>query len=316
MEDIKREYEGEPSRLTQIHESKPPKRPEKIAIDSASRTMSEDPPRKSYSQAISTNNANNELRATSEAPNSLTTNRPEKPDKTRAAENQTLWRQMEDLQKQLRDARSRAEGTERELLKQLREANNRADQAERAAEGLIRQLKARTDEVPASSGDSSESIKSLMAENKDLKAELDDARSHIFSLQPYRKDLTPEEVGQEFDDLVNNVTDWVTKLIEPILDDDDKIDEALAVAKKKPHEAMSLKHKLHSDADLAFGCMFPDTDIDILITIVMRFLQDRIFQKVLFETIPHAVEVLSYIESSMQTNVEPKRGKGSGHDVF
>lgn len=36
----------------------------------------------------------------------------------------------------------------------------------------------------------------LKDENRVLREQLSDAQSHIFSLQPYRKDLTPEEVGR------------------------------------------------------------------------------------------------------------------------
>lgn len=86
---------------------------------------------------------------------------------------------------------------EMELMRmQLREANNRADQAERAAEELTRQLKSRSREMAAEKGDSNDDITALRAETKGLKVELDEARSHIFSLQPYRKDVTPKEVGQ------------------------------------------------------------------------------------------------------------------------
>lgn len=85
-----------------------------------------------------------------------------------------------------------------ELLRaQLREANSRAEQAERTAEELARQLKFRTNKVTGKvSSNAADEITALKAENKGLKAELDEARSHIFSLQPYRKDLTPKEVGQ------------------------------------------------------------------------------------------------------------------------
>jgi uncharacterized protein YlxW (UPF0749 family) len=82
------------------------------------------------------------------------------------------------------------------LRAQLREANTRADQAERAAEELTRQLKSRPSEMRVDSGDSADAIMTLQKENAGLKAELDEARSHIFSLQPYRKDMTPKEVGQ------------------------------------------------------------------------------------------------------------------------
>ncbi|KAH6848110.1 hypothetical protein B0I37DRAFT_376708 [Chaetomium sp. MPI-CAGE-AT-0009] len=193
------------------------------------------------------------------------------------------------------------------LRMQLREANSRADQAERAAEELTRQLKSLSSRVAVDGTDLADTTTTLKAENNGLKAELDEARSHIFSLQPYRKDLTPKEVGQDFDDLVNGITDWVTNFMDPILDDDDKMDEVVAAAKKRPADVQRLKRYLQSQGDLVYGCMFPETDIDILIAIVMRFLQDHIFQKILYGAVPETVEVISFLEGQMQTNVEPKR---------
>src|SRR5262249_45300392 len=113
------------------------------------------------------------------------------------------------------------------LQMQLREANTRAEQADRAAEELSRQLKSRRSKPVMATSDSVGSLAALNAEIRELKVELDDARSHIFSLQPYRKDITPKEVGQDFDDLVNGVTDWVTGLVDPVLDDDEKMDNVL-----------------------------------------------------------------------------------------
>ncbi|KXX73605.1 hypothetical protein MMYC01_209753 [Madurella mycetomatis] len=284
MEEAKHEFDGEPLKMAQTHETKPPKRPDKVPLDASARGS---PPR--YSSML----ANNELRtgsnATDEAISRLDVSDGDRATDQDGNEESALRLQMEVLRKQ------------------LREANNRADQAERAAEELTRQIESRSSEVAVSSGDSAGLIQTLLAENKGLKAELDDARSHIFSLQPYRKDLTPEEVGQEFDDLVNNVTEWVTRFLEPILDDDDKMDEALMLAIKKASEVERLRKYMHGQGDLVNACMYPDTDIDIFIALVMRFLQDNIFQKTLIGAVPSAVEVLSYIEGSMQTNVEPKR---------
>lgn len=96
--------------------------------------------------------------------------------------------------------------------------------------------------------------------------------------------------------------------MDPILDDNDKMDEIVSAAKKRPLETQKLKKYMHSYGDLVHGSMFPETDTDILLAIIMRFLQEHIFQKVLFGTVPSVVEVLALVESSMQTNVEPKRG--------
>ncbi|KAK3386618.1 hypothetical protein B0H63DRAFT_468101 [Podospora didyma] len=193
------------------------------------------------------------------------------------------------------------------LRGQLRDANSRAEQAERAAEELQKRLRSRSQEAKPNNGRSTDAIESLRSENKDLRAELDDARSHIFSLQPYRRDLTPEEVGRDFDDLVNNITDWVTKFMEPILDDDSKADEVLTHSRKRPAEAQRLRKCITLHGDLINGCQFPDTDIDLIVAIVMRFLLDNIFQKTLFGVMPQAVELINFIEASMRNNVEPKR---------
>jgi len=207
-----------------------------------------------------------------------------------------------------REVEQRVRREMEQLRMQLREANSRADQAERAAEELTRQLKLRSSETTTvDSDDSPDTLTALKAENKGLKAELDEARSHIFSLQPYRKDLTPKEAGQDFDDLVNDITDWVTNFMDPVLDDDDRRDDVVAAAKKRPGDLQKLRRYLNSQADLVYGCMFPETDIDILIAVIMRWLQDNIFQKILFGAAPDAVEAITFVEGSMQTNVEPKR---------
>lgn len=45
-------------------------------------------------------------------------------------------------------------------------------------------------------------------ENRALREQLSDAQSHIFSLQPYRKDLTPEEVGRVSCSFISAHTTW------------------------------------------------------------------------------------------------------------
>ncbi|KAK3343598.1 hypothetical protein B0T25DRAFT_462734 [Lasiosphaeria hispida] len=192
------------------------------------------------------------------------------------------------------------------LRKQLKDANSRADQAERVAEEMQKHLKAGVAHTGSGNDTRTDTIEVLKSENKGLRAELDDARSHIFSLQPYRQDLTPEE-KQDYDDLVTGITDWVTKLAEPVLDDPSKMEEILSSAKKRPAEIRVIRNYMVHNGDLVNGCMFPETDIDIFIAIVTRFLHDNVFQRNLFGVLPGIVEFLSFLEASMQNNVEPKR---------
>jgi len=82
------------------------------------------------------------------------------------------------------------------LRQLLSSANDRAAQAERANVELEALLKAKSESSATGDGGSSDDTESLRKENKRLESELDEAHSHIFSLQPYRKDLTPEEAGR------------------------------------------------------------------------------------------------------------------------
>ncbi len=99
-----------------------------------------------------------------------------------------------------RDDEQRRDRELEQLRRQLREANTRADQAERVAEEMTKQLETRLGEMAAEmalgNDSSADSVSGLKTEIKSLRVQLDEARSHIFSLQPYRKDITPKEVGQ------------------------------------------------------------------------------------------------------------------------
>ncbi|KAK3320534.1 hypothetical protein B0T19DRAFT_242606 [Cercophora scortea] len=190
------------------------------------------------------------------------------------------------------------------LRRELREANGRAAQAERVVEQLQRQASIND---AARRNENSATVEGLAAQIRTLRAELDDAHSHIFSLQPFRKDFTPKEIGQDYDDLVYGVAEWIGKLADPIVEDPEKINAVVALARKRPADVAKLRRYLDHHIELINGCIFPETDIDILIAIVMRFLQDNVFQPQLFGCMSTAVQALGFIEHSMQNYVEPKR---------
>lgn len=236
MEDLKPEFGGEPAKSPPAHESAPPKRPEKLPLNEHTETRAgpaglhrqappimeaRSPPTSlpnpdSIDAAISGNPRSDQFRA-------FPTPQVQHPrwhqpwypsfkvqDALFAAQyayQDTLAQRlalsrddMEPLSPQRSPDQDEEDRVQREmesLREQLREANSRADQAERAAEELTRQLRSsRSNEPVMDHNNLADTTTTLKAENSDLKAELDEARSHIFSLQPYRKDLTPKEVGQ------------------------------------------------------------------------------------------------------------------------
>ncbi|KAF5699904.1 hypothetical protein FGLOB1_11100 [Fusarium globosum] len=108
---------------------------------------------------------------------------------------------------------------------------------------------------------------------------LNDAQSHIFSLQTYRKDLTPE-VAQ----------DWIQKLMKTWLEDcDDDAHTFLTHAKRHILDADKLARFLRKYPDLIDGLNFPETYEDIVTSVIMRHLHVKVFQSFLYDAIPHSI---------------------------
>ncbi|KAM7203979.1 hypothetical protein V8F33_001950 [Rhypophila sp. PSN 637] len=199
------------------------------------------------------------------------------------------------------------------LRKQLSESSSHLNQAERVAQQNRIEMQrltenCRTNHIVKTSGDGDLKavLNALQEENQSLKKNLDDARSHIFSLQPYITDMTPERIGTLFDDLMSNVMEWVTEFVDQFQDNRSRIDELLSLAKRKPGEFAKLRKQIERHDDLSSGCLSPDTDIDIFVAITTRWLDENMFQTVLCGITPQCVEVITYIEASMQ-KLEPKR---------
>ncbi|OLN87211.1 hypothetical protein CCHL11_03529 [Colletotrichum chlorophyti] len=202
-----------------------------------------------------------------------------------------------------------------ELRQKLKVTTARAEIAEEKAvnaEQRVVEVKATKissfNEAQKDTGSLTSRLEKLEKENSTLKEQLRDAQSHIFSLQPYRKELTPEEVGREYDDLIEGITDWVAKFMSPFLDDHTAgVNAILSIARRRPTDAIRLKQIIQACPDLAHASMFPETDEDLAIAIILRFLNENIFQRILYGTISNYVEALGFVEGALQTQVEPKR---------
>ncbi|KAM0381211.1 hypothetical protein ACHAPY_005414 [Fusarium culmorum] len=212
-------------------------------------------------------------------------------------QNCQLDRRIQDLQRQLSTLT-----TDKQI------AEEKSDTLSEKLNSLKQRMNSNMTEVEISSEALADKVEDLGKENRALREQLNDAQSHIFSLQPYRKELTSEEVGQEYDALVEQVQDWVQKFMDPWLDDHQEgVDSLLSNAKKRAVDATRFKHILYQYPDLLHGASFPETDEDIITSVIMRYLHDHIFQTVLYGMISRYVEVISFIEKEMQMSVEPKR---------
>lgn len=97
--------------------------------------------------------------------------------------------------------------------------------------------------------------------------------------------------------------------MDPWLEDHaEGVEGVLTIARKRTADANKFKRTLHQYPDLVHASSFPETDEDIIASIILRYLHDNIFQAILYSDIPKYTEVVSFIENSMQMSVEPKRG--------
>lgn len=220
-----------------------------------------------------------------------------------------------------------------EMAARLLQAEERAEASDRLAASYKKMLQPGADGVGDGTNSLADKVAKLQKDKKRLESELSDAQDHIFSLQSGLKVLTPKEVRtvcrtfncltpippnilllyltqlQDFDDLVNDISEWVEKFMIPITEDASRRDWVLTHTKKYPGDARDLKKFIHHYPDIEHGIGFPDTDIDVMIAVVMRFLHDNVFQKMLIGCVSEAISYLSFIESSMQNNVDPERGQ-------
>ncbi|KAH7212834.1 hypothetical protein DER44DRAFT_861742 [Fusarium oxysporum] len=90
-----------------------------------------------------------------------------------------------------------------DLLQRLSELNENKQIADEKADRLTKKFMSMEHRLSSHMTLASKA-KELAEENRVLREQLNDAQSHIFGLQPYRKDLTPEEVGQDYDALVEH----------------------------------------------------------------------------------------------------------------
>lgn len=105
------------------------------------------------------------------------------------------------------------------------------------------------------------------------------------------------------------MSEWTYKFAVPVLNDAVAVDFISSMARKRAAEVGRLRKMLADHKDLAHGTMFPDTDLELVNAIIMRYLHDNIFQKTLYGAFSNCVEALNFVEQNMQNNVHPRRGK-------
>ncbi|KAF4424472.1 hypothetical protein FACUT_10326 [Fusarium acutatum] len=190
-----------------------------------------------------------------------------------------------------------------DILQRLSELNEKREIAEEKANRLTKKVINMEHRLSYHMALASKA-KELAEENLVLREQLDDAQSHIFSRYKIR--------FPDYDALIEQIQDWVQKLMNPWLEDcDDDARAFLTHAKRRIVDADRFKRILRKYPDLMNGLDFPEADEDIIISVILRYLHVRAFQSLLYDAIPRSVQTISFIENHMRASVEPKRDVNS-----
>lgn len=109
--------------------------------------------------------------------------------------------------------------------------------------------------------------------------------------------------------IINNITEWVTKLMQPILDNPEKLYAVITATKKDWSALRDFRRSMHDQEDLIHACNLPDTDVDILVAIVVRYVHMFVLREPLLGEYKSELRLLDEVERAMNTDGPHKRGK-------
>jgi hypothetical protein len=134
--------------------------------------------------------------------------------------------------------------------------------------------------------------------------QLEDARNHIFRLQPRRTDITEIEANELFNDLFNNIQRWAANRLEKILD---MQEDGRLRGRTFPREAARKVLQLTSARGMQSN-KWDGSDEFQIIAIIMRFLCRSFFDRVFYcpltaegqQNINDTTTIISRVEQLMK----------------
>ncbi|KAI6784277.1 uncharacterized protein J7T54_004823 [Emericellopsis cladophorae] len=118
----------------------------------------------------------------------------------------------------------------------------------------------------------------LLKENAALRQQLNDAQTHVFALQPFHEDLTPEDINDAFKKVVDGVQAWTQNTCQKLPATAEQGNSYVRrMARADPRGIHKLQVLVREELDISVALSIPDTDEDILIAIMMRALNFNVF---------------------------------------
>ncbi|KAI8631806.1 hypothetical protein F5Y19DRAFT_472690 [Xylariaceae sp. FL1651] len=149
-------------------------------------------------------------------------------------------------------------------------------------------------------------ISDLEVKTQSLESAIADRESQILSLQPYRVEITRDEVGKCYQNLCQEVTDWVETWTDKFIDDEHTGKQSVDFVSHNLHIKTGFRHFLFSNGDVssAIGC--PGIDQEILVACIMRVIRHHIFLSPMCSVATYTLQILEQTEEAMLHSAVPK----------
>lgn len=189
------------------------------------------------------------------------------------------------------------------MKRELTEASKVATQAEANHENERQKL---TESIHKAKQGSADQVQAHKNERAVLVQELKEAHDKNFQLQPYEQNISSATARTEYTAVCDGIESWVERHLDPILDNEARFQSTCAAVRQDPNLLTPL-WSLMKDTDLV-AASFQDTDTQIVIAIIMRFLHRDVLGRNLYGITEQKAAFLGCIGEGMG-RLLPKRGK-------
>lgn len=159
-------------------------------------------------------------------------------------------------------------------------------------------------------------IQSLEKELEECKKELKESRDHIFRLQPLPVDssISPSTLENEYKDLYFAIEVNAERILNPILDNPTQFQNIYKAVQQKPDIFKRFGNLLTAANITALD--YENTDTFIVVAVIMRFLQQNIWEANLYGFEDDVIALLNGIEKSMAIKANPHEASRSTLDFL
>ncbi|KAI0835969.1 hypothetical protein F5Y06DRAFT_299069 [Hypoxylon sp. FL0890] len=152
-----------------------------------------------------------------------------------------------------------------------------------------------------------EKISTLLEEKTQLRYAVEEKECRIFSLLPYRQELTTYDAVKEYERLIGDIENFVSRATDSILDSVELQAKSVQYAQSNQTAISEFANCLSKWKDLYDAAIQnPDIDHEILNAFILRFLWENVFSTVLCDTVADTVPILDELESAMKESTDPK----------